>query len=166
MRSYFLLVNTFSNAAGELVSERLVPEPHVWNDDDVPPMPTDPPPQGYVPIDDGTPKYKAYVPKLADPRYPYIRAEDRVRGEEFRSCDSCGNTKHLWRKAHVKKTENSIEKSSKKRKLDEVDLPAEEAEDGPVPASGEEVKISGHSTATHETSSKHKRTVKPVKASQ
>ena len=79
MRSYLALVNTFCNAASELVSERLVPEPHIWNDDDVPPMPTDPPPEGYVPIDDGTPKYKAYVPKFADPRFPYIRAEDRGR---------------------------------------------------------------------------------------
>ena len=45
-------------------------------------------------------------------------------------------------------------------------MPAEEAEDGPVPASGEEEKISGRSTAAHETSSEDGKTVEPVKRSQ
>jgi hypothetical protein len=112
IRSYFALVNHFSNAAGELVSERLVPKPHVWKDDDVPPMPTDPPPQGYVPIDDGTPKYKAYVPKLADPRFPYINAENRVRMEESRKCDSCRDCKKRVNKVEAKWLKMSREKTS------------------------------------------------------
>lgn len=110
MRSHFAIVNTFCNDAGELVSERLAPEPYVWDEnEELPPMPTDPPPAGYIPADDGTPKYMAYVPKLADPRFPYIRAKDRVPGEEFRSCDMCGRTRHLWREARVKKPEEEAQ---------------------------------------------------------
>lgn len=65
MYSCFAVVNTLSNAAGQLVSERLSPEPHVWDDDNVQPMLTDPPPECFVPFDDETPKYLAYVPKFA-----------------------------------------------------------------------------------------------------
>lgn len=80
MYSYFAVVNTFCNAAGELVSERLVPEPYVWDDDNVPPMPTDPPPECFVPTDDGTPKYQAYVPKTCKTRVgPGQREVQRLR---------------------------------------------------------------------------------------
>lgn len=155
MHRYFAIVNTFSNAAGDLVSERLVPEPHVWNDDDVPPMPTDPLPEGYVPIDDGTPKYMAYVPKLADPGF-----HKAISGEEFSTCDNCGNIRPYRRIAEAQ------EKASMKRKFHEVALPAEKAEDGPVPGSGGEEKISRHSTAAQKTSSKEEGTVEPAKRSQ
>lgn len=105
MYSYFAVVNTFSNAAGELVSERLFPEPYVWDDKNVPPMPTDPPPECFVPVDDGTPKYQAYVPKLAKPGWDQVNEKSNV-------CETCGCMKKHVRKPEAKWLQMSKEKAS------------------------------------------------------
>jgi hypothetical protein len=107
------LVNTFSNDADDLVSERLVPEPYIWDDDEeLPSIPTDPLPKGFIPADDGTPKYQAYVPKLADSRFPFIRAEDRVRVEEHNLCEHCRHTKKHVNKIEAKWLKMSYDKAS------------------------------------------------------
>jgi hypothetical protein len=161
---YFAVVNSFSNAAGELVSERLFPLPYVWDDDDVPPMPTDPLPECFVPIDDGTPKYQANVPKLADPGF-----HKAIPGEGFNDCDTCGNIRHSIRIAEAQeKASKLLEKASTKRKLDEldeVDLPAGEAEAESATSRRKKKVAEGRSTAAREASSKDKKTVEPVKRS-
>jgi hypothetical protein len=69
MYSHFALVNTYTNSAGELVSERLVPEPHFIDMNEIPPPPPGSPLHTYVPFDadDGEPEYLAYMPKDAYP---------------------------------------------------------------------------------------------------
>lgn len=102
------MVNTFSNAAGELVSERLVPEPCVWDDDEeLPPLPTDPLPLCYIPSNAGTPKYLAYVPKLAN-----TGTDKVIPNEKSHVCETCGHINKLVNRFEAKWLKMSREKTS------------------------------------------------------
>ena len=107
MRSHFAVVNTFCNDAGELVSERLAPLPYVWDDnEELPPMPTDPLPLCYIPSNAGTPKYLAYVPKLAN-----SGSEKVIPNEKSHICRTCGHTNERVNRVEAKWLKMSREKT-------------------------------------------------------
>jgi hypothetical protein len=135
---HFALVSTYTNAAGELVSERLVPEPYTFNESKIPPMSTGPPPRSYEPF--------AWPPKKADPRLPYIPIEDRVHVQEHTCdsvCEKCRSSEQYARAKRVVEAEEPKEvrvrpskKRMKKRKPDRSldssnDMHGEEAVDEP-----------------------------------
>jgi hypothetical protein len=128
-------VNTYFTAAGEPVSERLVPEPYTFDESAFPPSPTGSPPRSFVPSDDGRPKYLAYVPKDADPGFDSLAAEEAVsvsvhRVDERKKEET---EKRYKRMAEGEKPKKSYlnKEAPKKRKLDETDssddLPGESA---------------------------------------
>lgn len=162
---YFAVVNSFSNAAGELVSERLVPEPHVWDDNDLPPMPTDPLPHCYIPFRrraHRAPKYLAYVPKPA-----HYGCPGAASCEGFKDRDTCEDITHST--GFVEAQEKVLKvyvKTSKQRTLDEQDLPVGEAEGESATPLREKKVATGRRTAARKYSFKNKETVEPVKRSQ
>jgi hypothetical protein len=125
MHSLFALVSTYTNAAGEIVSGRLVPEPQLIDINDIPPPPPGSPRRTFVPsdADDGTPEYLAYVPNDADPGF-----DTAIPSEGIESCDASGIVKHDGREAEVRKLKESHMETSKKRKFGELDLPEEDEE--------------------------------------
>jgi hypothetical protein len=142
---HFALVSTYTNAAGELVSERLVREPYTFDESKIPPMPTGHPPRSYEPFP-WPPKYHAYVPKKADPRLPYIPIEDRVHVQEHTCgsvCEKCRISEQYARAKRVVEAEEPkgvrvrpSKKRMKKRKPDRSldssnDMHGEEAVDEP-----------------------------------
>lgn len=162
---YFAVVNTFSNAAGELASERLFPEPYVWDDDNVPPMPTDPLPHCYMPFRrraDRAPKYLAYVPKPA-----HYGCPGAASCEGFKDRDTCGDITHSTGFVEAQeKVSKVFVKTPKKRKLDKVDLPVEEAEGESATPLREKKVATGSRTAARKVSFENKEAVEPVKRSQ
>jgi hypothetical protein len=177
--SYFALVNSYSNASGDLVSERLVPE--LENDfdlDSIPAPPTGPLPEAFVPSDDGLAVYQAYRPKDADAGLDYIpqrdkvavqiqRVDERKKQETTKRYDRMGGTQRPKNsyldgssKTQIKaKGKGKSKGKAKKRKLDEYISTDEDFSGGEVEESEDEAAPPSHKKA------KGKENVKPAKRS-
>lgn len=114
MHSHFALVNSYTNSAGEFVSERLVPEPNFIDINDIPPPPPGSPPRTFVPSDagDSTPEYLAYVPIDADPEFANPEFDQAIPSEKSDVCETCGHTKKRVHKIEAKWLKMSYEKAS------------------------------------------------------